>query len=523
MVVAGLVTATSKPQASPGAPAAASAGCATNRQCVQKSGGKPAICRREDGACVALASEDCRVLAEPGDVENDATLWLGAMFPERATDPASTGLRAANAVDLARRDFAKTTGGLLPVSPGGPKRPIGVVLCDDSVDANTRRAAAHLADVRVPALLGFARSREVLDLAPSLFLPNGVLVLTSNMASTLRDVPRAPGGERLVGRISTSVDAVVPALAALLAEVVEPELRGVAAGHAGADAGAPAPPALHTPTDPVRVTLIRASTTSGQGYGDLLVSTLRFNGKSVAENGERFREVVVEGGGADDAAWSARAADLVAHKPHVVIVAGASAALIPAVEKAWPAAEKLRPRYLVGAALGAPALQAFVQEHPDLRARIYGVSTEKRTAVLTKFVLHYNDAFSPKVTVEDAESAPYDGFYLLAYAAAALRAEPVTGAALARAIPRLLPPGEHIDVGHGGIYPALYALGAGKGIDLDGASTSLDFDLETGDAAADLAIDCLTPGHHGGAPHQVESGLFFRARTHKLEGVRRCP
>jgi len=59
--------------------------------------------------------------------------------------------------------------------------------------------------------------------------------------------------------------------------------------------------------------------------------------------------------------------------------------------------------------------------------------------------------------------------------------------------------------------------------DLDGTSSSLDFDMQTGDAAIDLSIGCLAPGDHGAAPHPVDSGLVFRAREQKLEGTRSCP
>ena len=56
--------------------------CASNAACMQESGGRPARCRKDDGACVLLESEDCVLRAEPGDVENDDTVFMGTMFPE---------------------------------------------------------------------------------------------------------------------------------------------------------------------------------------------------------------------------------------------------------------------------------------------------------------------------------------------------------------------------------------------------------------------------------------------------------
>jgi len=156
-----------------------------------------------------------------------------------------------------------------------------------------------------------------------------------------------------------------------------------------------------------------------------------------------------------------------------------------------------------------------------MRARLLGVSTLRGTAVLEKFVLHYNEVFSPKVTLHDVNSAPYDGFYLLAYAAAALGDKPITGQALAGAIPRLLPKGEPIDVGPGGIYSALYALGAGKTIDVNGTSTSLDFDPATGDTSVDLAAYCLAPGSAAARRPRSSRGSSS-ARTRRSWRARRA-
>jgi serine/threonine protein kinase/ABC-type branched-subunit amino acid transport system substrate-binding protein len=485
-------------------------GCADNRACIAASGGKPAICRKDDGVCVPLETAQCKVLAGPHDVENDATLWVGAMFPISMPDPESYGPLSGNAVDLARRDFAETTGGVPSLSPGRAARPLAVVLCDDR--ENPARAAEHLVnDVRVPAIIGFARSKEVLDLATSLFVPKGVLALASNTASMLRDVPHAAGEPRLVFRTTTSADMVAPAVAALLAEVVEPEIRRA--------------PGAPRAGEPIRVAVVRVNNASGQSMADRYVASLRFNGRSVGENAESFREVLVADAIDDEdrAATERAAAEVVALRPHVVLEAGAGNGLIPAVERLWPASERRRPRYLRGSSITSPQVLGLVRESPEARRRILGVDTVSSTAVLAKFVIRYNEVYTPRVTPQSSTSAPYDALYLLAYAAATLGDGPVTGPALARAIPRLLPPGDRVEVGPGSIYQAVRALGSGQNVDLEGTATSLDLDLETGDATADFAIYCIAPSLPGGGPVEVESGLFFRARSRKLEGTMRCP
>jgi serine/threonine protein kinase len=481
--------------------------CKSNADC---KGERPAICRKDDGVCVALTTDQCKVLAAPGDVENDATVWIGAMFPTSNPEPLDYGPVSANAIELARRDFAETTGGL-PPRPGGPRRPIGVVLCDDR--EAPERAAEHLVrNVRVPAILGFARSKEVLDLSASLFLPNGVLALAANTASALRDIPRAPGGgPRLVFRVTTSADMLIPAVSAVLSGLIEPEVR--------------AQPGVLGPGEPMRVALVRVANPSGQSYADGFVASLRFNGKSVAENGPQFRQIVTAdlADFADPRDDAQTAEKIRAFLPHAVLPMGGGAMLVPELERIWPESERFRPRYIKPSAHVAAPLAEWVRKRPELRKRYHSLDADSTTEVLTKFVLRYNEVFAQRLSPVDATSAPYDAFYLFAYAAAALGDRPITGTGLAGAIARLLPGGERIDVGSGGIYRAYYALAAGKNIDLQGAMTSLDFDLQTGDATADFALYCLSPGNAAEAPRQMESGVFFRARSNRLEGAAHCP
>ena len=171
-------------------------------------------------------------------------------------------------------------------------------------------------------------------------------------------------------------------------------------------------------------------------------------------------------------------------------------------------------------------MRAYVREHPDVRRRVFGADSLTSTPAMTKLVLRHNEVFAKPVTATTVTSAPYDAFYVAAYAIAALGAEPISGPSLARAGLRRLLPGpavEHVDVGPAGIYRALSLLGSGKAIDLVGTTTSLDFNLETGDAPADFAVLCLAPSPDGGVPEPVESGLVLRAGAHKLSGTLRCP
>jgi ABC-type branched-subunit amino acid transport system substrate-binding protein len=442
-------------------------------------------------------------------VANDATIWIGAMFPTRGPmAPEFSG--SLRAVDLARRDFIDVSNGLPSARPGGPVRPLAVLACDDGEDPP--RAARHLVDdVGVPAVIGFARSKEVVDLAVDLFNPRGVLALAANTASMISDIPRLPGRPRLVWRTTISGPIIARSMAAVVGTVIEPELRRTR--FLGRD-------------EPMRVALVRTDNTSGIGLSDSLVSSLRYNGKSVAENGDAtYREMVM----ADTGGRAGRiteddgvVAQLAAFRPHVVLdAAGEVGTLVARLEATWPPAERFRPSYLAQGTLSGAELGTSVSRNPELARRLFGVDTAIDTPAVAKFVLRYNQVFSPAITALEASDAPYDAFYLLAYAIAALGDGPIDGASLARAIPRLQG-GTPVDVGAGGIYAALGTLGRGESIDLRGTVTSLDFDDATGDAPASYAVFCFR-SDSGGHFVPAESGLSFDGKPGQASGELRCP
>lgn len=487
-------TGASAPSAASSASASA-AECATNAAC-----GARRICRA--GKCAALESEDCRVLARNEDVTNDATIWIGAMFATEG--PMAPEFAASiNGVDLARRDFAEITNGVPPAKSGGPTRPIGVVLCNDGNDPE--RAARHLVDdLGVPAILGFSRSKEVADLTVSMFNPRGVLALAANTATMLSSLPVAPGQPRLVWRTTTGATVEAPAIAALSRDVLEPRAR-----------------ARLAKDEPLRVALVCYDNASGLGVSDAIVSQLRYNGKSVAENGQGFRQFAMPPSeDREKVEIERRAPEIAAFKPHLVIDMTNGLFSVGAIERAF-GGEPRRPTYVLGSSLAAPSVLERVRATPELRTRLFGVETISSTSAVAKFVLRYNEIFSPKVTALSATGAPYDSFYLLAYAITALGDQPITGANLARALRRLMPPGAPIDVGPASIYKAYEVLGRGENIDLAGTVTSLDFDAATGDPTIDLAVYCVKADR--GDVQAIESGLFWRGRDRRLAGEMKCP
>ena len=63
------------------------------------------------------------------------------------------------------------------------------------------RAAQHLVDVGVPAVIGFYKSAEAIELTSSVFLPKRILAIASQNTNPLvTGVPHPPGVPRLVWR-----------------------------------------------------------------------------------------------------------------------------------------------------------------------------------------------------------------------------------------------------------------------------------------------------------------------------------
>jgi serine/threonine protein kinase/ABC-type branched-subunit amino acid transport system substrate-binding protein len=483
--------------------------CTSNASC--STPGAPAICRPGVG-CVALRSRDCEPRADARALESASTVWFGVLFPRTGPDAAAFGDREANAVELARRDFAQIMSGASVDRTLDRARPFGLIVCDDAADY--RRAAAHLVtDVGVPAVIGFYSSVEAIELTTSLFLPNRVLAIAAlNGNPLVTSVPHPAGTPRLVWRTTYNVAHAAAAASALVGDALEPALRR--------EPGAVGDGAL-------RVAVLRPRDARGAALGDAFSRSLRFNGKTALDNGAAYRELTFDAEAPRTSPEYARLRDeLLAFAPHVILYAANAAiveALFAPLEDRWPRDAPYRPRY-ASVGLIPKELLAFVGTSQDRRRRFFGVTSVGSTAANARLVTHYNETFPDPITRTIDPNSSYDAFYLLAYATYAIpRGEPITGERLARAIAKLVPPGRPIEVGLTGIFDAYTALRNDESIDLTGATGRLDFDLKTGEAAFDLAILCIGVDDHGAASDGIESGLVYAAATNQLAGTMRCP
>lgn len=478
----------------------AAAKCTSTAAC---STADPAVCRPEVG-CVPLRSPDCEPLADERALASDATVWIGALF--RRTGASTTwGSRERNAVELARRDFTQRMGAASTSGSTERARPFGVIVCDDGADY--RRAAAHLVEVGVPAVIGMSTVDEAIQLTSSVFVPNRILAFASLVGNpAVTRVPQPEGVPRLVWRTTDSAYESASAIAAWIETRLEPGLR--------------------TPGRPVRLAVIRPSNTTADTLGRVLVDKLRFNGTAALDDRLSYRELtLVADAPRDDPSYARVVHELLVYAPAIIVYIAPESiveSVFAPLEAQWPAGTQ-RPIYISQSYL-SPELLAFVDASRERIPRFFGTTSRPSTAANIRFVTHYNDAFPEQpVTLTIDPKSSYDAFYLIAYATYAIPdGEPVTGERLAGAMNRLLPPGTPISPGLDGIFDAYAVLRRGGSIDFTGAAGNLDFDPATGESSFEHSILCvgLDPA---GKLDGVESGLVYSAITHQLEGRMDCP
>jgi serine/threonine-protein kinase len=457
----------------------------------------PAVSVEHRTARAPLASEDCAVLADDAAMNDERTLWIGTMFPLTG-NAVDIGVPNANAAELARRELS-AIGAALP-------RRIGIVSCNDAT--NAQRAARHLADARVPAVIGFQSSAEAINLATGTFLPNGMLTIAAlNTSAMVTALPQPPvNGEalpRLVWRTTFSTAQTTAATASVVENVLAPRVHGK-----------------------VRVALVRSQTATGLAFSDALFASLRFNGKSALENGDAYRDFVTPEPGRSDASsdYARVVAGVLDFAPHVIVYVGddeLSSNVIAPVEDRWPRSSTHKPLWMAPGTLEGKDFVALLERDRERRHRFFGLSTPSATRANVQFTMRYNEAFDPDVTPPVSPSTPYDAVYAIAYAAFASDDAQISGASISRGFARIVGGGAPVDVGPAHVFDAIAALRAGKNIDLNGAASPLDLDRATGESPTDHVVLCVGDGDSG--PEGVESGIRFDARTGKLAGEMHCP
>lgn len=483
---------------------AATAGpCTTTAECLAAHAGVDWVCRKVDHTCVSLVSPDCPTIL--GQYTRDDTVLLGALLPLDGPH-ASTGAALADALRLAVSDF--TDAGI--PGPGGERRPLAIVVCNESTDVD--RAATHLSDdLLVPAIVGTGDSATTRSVAYDVTLRKGSLLISPRATADLSPV----SGSGLVWRTCPSDRVEGAAIVALAEGVVLPAVTK-ATGRAR-----------------IRVALVHAADVESTELDAAISATLHLNGALATDPSNQPSFLDVDFGDPDSLAdtdasgrYEAAIAAVTAALPDVVLLVGSTQAVsdvLAGIELRWPGGSP--PRYIVSSGLQTTELLALAAARDPLRTRILGTAPGGSGANVDAFHARYLRAFADGTTPQEFGVAQaYDAVYALAFAEAITPKSAPLGPDLTQALRRAFSPREAsaptpIEVGPQTIGAALAALAAGDAIALDGASAPLLFQTGTGDVVTDVQIWCIVPAAAAGTVAFERSGLSYVASSGALAGA----
>jgi len=476
--------------------------CSATQQCIARHG-EHWICRKSDLQCVPLLSQECTLVE--GDWTDDDAVMFGSVLPSTGPDQ-SIGLPMENSIRLAVSDFDSLANGLPPRVDGQARRPVVLIGCSDASDSDSAvRAAKHLASLGVPAIIGAAFSGVTIKVATEATIPAGVLLMSPSATSTaITDL----ADDGLVWRTAPS-DAIQATALAKLVPLIEEQVRDEL---------------KLQESDPVKVAIVHKGDAYGLGLATSLEQLLVFNGKAATQNGSQYDRI--DYGDPDGTTNYAEAVQRVlAMAPHIVIELGTNEGvtdILGPVEGQWPQIGYF-PRYLLSDGGEIEELWSWVGTDDELRRRILGTVPGSISAQYTSFRQQYLSKFgqSPSPDVFGTAGS-YDALYLLAYAAVAAGDQPLTGAALAEGLARLIPQGTALDVGGGQMNLGFSLLQEGENADFNGASGPLDFDIGTGEAPSDIQIWCIPRDASGKAGPARGAGMFYDATTGYLLGQLAC-
>jgi branched-chain amino acid transport system substrate-binding protein len=460
-------------------------GCSTNADCIDANGGAAYLCTKETRTCVPLGTTDCDVYADPSDIRNDNTVWLGVVYPKSGT-AATEGAQRIAAVDLARREIRDVIGTLPPAAPGAPGRPLAFVACDEETVAPREHLIEKL---RVPAILGFSEAAKMLEFVEA--APRNVLLMGAGPSHLSISDTHSP-----LERWQTTPSDTQAALAMAKSVAAFEE----AAAHARPGAS----------NEPLRVALV----SDDAAVSDVLSKNASINGKRTAEAGDAAR-VFTYSPASSGAETRNVAEQLGTFQPDIIVAFGGTelGSVVSQIESGWSAS--LRPLYVVNGTAVA-SLGETLRGNADLRHRTVVVDQDTSRPGLALFMQRFAAQY-PNLPPPTAKlGTTYDAAYALAYSVVG-STTPIAGTTLARALPKLTT-GKVRSVGPTDIFAALQSLTVDGAIDLDGVSGPLDFNPTTGDVDADMEIQCVT--ETGGITH---SGAVFRYASGTFEGQAACP
>jgi len=443
-------------------------GCRTNQDCVASSADEPYLCRTADHSCVALKTEECPLAY--GTVSDPNAIVFGAFATLNAAVPEDNAIVWAHR--LALDELSGDANGGLPDGPNGKRRPLVMVVCNNSADT-VDTGLSHLADdLRVSAVLATLKPGDLRRGFEAHKKDRDIFYLSPTGAT------RAVADEDddgLIWNMLGQPSDLAPTYAKLLtlAEAYVKVQRSL--------------------TAPLRVALVTTNDAFDSELASFVEPVLTFNGQSTSKNSDAgtYAGFTMDTGDPQPESW---AQQIIKFHPDIVISTASETfsekgGLLETLESDWNELDLTAPRpfYILSPynagdlsnvlALMNNLIQGGVDAQPN--RRVVGVSIAGPTD------LTLQNQFATRLRTEFQNAYPdsgnyYDASYFLAYAMYAAGAAPLTGSAIAAAMPRLIN-GKAIDVGPANISAAFQALQKPDStIELDGTLGPPDFDPKTG-------------------------------------------
>jgi branched-chain amino acid transport system substrate-binding protein len=484
----------------------ATAGCSRNGECAldQRCGG--------DGTCIDLLSPECPTLQWPDDHDRDDVVFLGTIFP---TGGAFANLvqPLENAAQLGIEDFNEET------TLQGDRR-VAWVGCDDTTGADTAVAAAtHLVqNVGVPAIVGPVFSESVIAVAEDVSIDAGVFLVTPTASAvSISSLPDDDLVWRTIAPDTYQANAIVDRMHDLTTEAfplqrllvlakgdaygnglltaVQPELEAVLPGSVEIHFASYENPAGFASQEEMLAS-----------YGAVIASAFGTLPGTYADPDDHFTDVLVIGTSEAQAllyayisAWSLTLGPPTPDPP------------LPRFTFSHGAVPDMA-RYVseIGVVPGTEPLEPLA---PLIRSQLEGITPVVFDPEnFAAFNIRYRIRFNDQVPLT-ASSLSYDATLATLFAMCTVGDDdPVTGAAIASAMPRLMDP-QGTFVSFSGATLAFISQARNRlvvadgAVDLRGVSGELLWDAE-GDIRSDLlGWDLLD---NGGAP------LLAATRTYLL-------
>ncbi|NUP10156.1 MAG: ABC transporter substrate-binding protein [Polyangiaceae bacterium] len=492
--------------------------CSANAECAEDEVCRPVSPRR----CEKIRQGNCQEIYPDNDTyRDDNAILVGVTAP--LTEEQSTGYSIVNGAKVAVDHFNQS-GGI------ARSRPIVLVICDDGSEAQKAYDnGITLSNIGTPAIIGPAFSGQTLRIAGTSAEPgtvaNNIALIspsaTSPLVTGIQDKsPKCASADDCPGLVWRTSPADTFQGAAL-GNYFPIELEPVVRQRGGA-----------TRTGPIKVAVLFKPDSYGQLISEVVKTTLRFNGESAVSTQNKDFFYLAQYDDIDEATDGVQPdpaviQEALAEQPDAIYLLGTGevAEIMRTFEADWPGADADRPYYILGdGGLSGDVIEAVRDgsteqpKIPDPAAPARPVIERLRgtvpgpvsSPIFDAFRAEYDSNFPPDETKHGANifgaAGAFDIVYMIAYSVIAAGETPITGDVIARGFARLADTDSTIvNAGTIAIGTAEQTLSNSNGtINFEGASGSLDFDIDTGEAPSPIQVWCVPT-------ISEDSSLFTRA------------